>query len=679
MKKFLQAKYRILLRLIFWPILFVYHFRSLNRKDIYELTRPLRFILLLLLAGIFSLAIVPQGEHMLISLGDFEGQAFQKLFVLLTLCYWSFQIYYGSRILLKLARIRFAPTGIQRIYLYKIRIPVILGNAPFWIFMVAYLKANGIKSLYDAGVLVLLFLLLVVFSGYYHWKTCQDNICEFDLRLEEAERKEVMIRELGPSLFTRTLHSRYNLLIVVFWLLFLFFTYLSIFAIPILQFIGPAAIVLSALSAWISIACVIAIVNTRYFRYFNFSLLLLVLFSSFFNGNNQIDRLNQPVGPRDNLQEHFGKWVEARNLPEDVKTFPVFVIAVEGGGSRSAYWSGSLLSALSDTIPSFADHIFAFSTVSGGSLGAAIFNQLLREDHQSGMRLNKLKYAQSALGKDFLSPLTASMVFPDLLQLFIPLGINAFDRARGLERSWEDACYKTLVFEGKSIHLKESFGSLWSEDRNKKLPSLFINCTSVETGKRAVISNLRLNDVQFHDVIDLMDTIGSQIPLSTAISLSSRFPYITPAAGIPGRDGKLWGHVADGGYFDNSGVTTAGEIIRGIHDWNEANQFSVRFLPYLITIRSRSNKIREVGSFNEFTQPFVSLLTKAFDGEVDYARARVIQEVGREGYIDMKLDVPLDEVPLGWYLSEHSLNVLNKRISEEVDSHYSTLKELLGR
>jgi len=81
-----------------------------------------------------------------------------------------------------------------------------------------------------------------------------------------------------------------------------------------------------------------------------------------------------------------------------------------------------------------------------------------------------------------------------------------------------------------------------------------------------------------------------------------------------------------------------------------------------------------------FNKPvFAKLRNEAFDGEVDYARARVIKEEGLEGYIYMKLDVPLEEVPLGWYLSEYSLEVLNKRIKEEVDKQYFILTKILAQ
>ena len=60
----------------------------------------------------------------------------------------------------------------------------------------------------------------------------------------------------------------------------------------------------------------------------------------------------------------------------------------------------------------------------------------------------------------------------------------------------------------------------------------------------------------------------AQIPLSTAAVLSARYAWIVPPAWYsePGTklDGDMKTQVADGGYFENSGVATALDIIRGM-------------------------------------------------------------------------------------------------------------------
>ena len=48
--------------------------------------------------------------------------------------------------------------------------------------------------------------------------------------------------------------------------------------------------------------------------------------------------------------------------------------------------------------------------------------------------------------------------------------------------------------------------------------------------------------------------------LAQAVHASARFPYISPALSVV-RGGVTWGHLVDGGYFENSGAVTAKEIL----------------------------------------------------------------------------------------------------------------------
>jgi hypothetical protein len=103
------------------------------------------------------------------------------------------------------------------------------------------------------------------------------------------------------------------------------------------------------------------------------------------------------------------------------------------------------------------------------------------------------------------------------------------------------------------------------------MPALFLNGTSVEKGNRIITSNLRLTN-NFLDADDAAQKLAGErsnatevachIPLSTAAHMSARFTFVSPAGRFP--DGS---HIVDGGYFENSGATTAYEIATRIKDW----------------------------------------------------------------------------------------------------------------
>jgi hypothetical protein len=243
---------------------------------------------------------------------------------------------------------------------------------------------------------------------------------------------------------------------------------------------------------------------------------------------------------------------------------PLYIVATEGGGIRAAYWTAIVLGEIQDTNPNFAPHLFAISGVSGGSLGAVVFDALLAEPNRGAFKFKDKAHA--ILGQDFLSPTLAAMLYPDLLQRFLPFPVPLFDRGRALEKSWETAWYDVMGND----RFGKSFVDLWPTGPHEWMPALVLNGTSVEKGNRIITSNLRVTN-NFLDAEDAAQKLAGHhlpateaachIPLSTAVHMSYRvFPF-SPAGRFP--DGS---RIVDGGYFDNSAATTALEIVTRIKD-----------------------------------------------------------------------------------------------------------------
>jgi hypothetical protein len=81
------------------------------------------------------------------------------------------------------------------------------------------------------------------------------------------------------------------------------------------------------------------------------------------------------------LDEAIRRWSDQN--PNNGQPHTMILIAAAGGGSRAAYWTGSVLGELQDKIPDFQRHLFAVSGVSGGALGAAAFAAALGPDPPS--------------------------------------------------------------------------------------------------------------------------------------------------------------------------------------------------------------------------------------------------------------------------------------------------------
>jgi hypothetical protein len=67
-----------------------------------------------------------------------------------------------------------------------------------------------------------------------------------------------------------------------------------------------------------------------------------------------------------------------------------------------------------------------------------------------------------------------------------------------------------------------------------------------------------------HDSEDLLRLLGSDLKLSTAAHNSARFTYVSPPGRIQRNDTLEFGHVVDGGYFENSGLATLREVLEAL-------------------------------------------------------------------------------------------------------------------
>ena len=114
---------------------------------------------------------------------------------------------------------------------------------------------------------------------------------------------------------------------------------------------------------------------------------------------------------------------------------------------------GNVPARAQDRCPNFAQHVFAISSVSGGSIGAGIFSASGKEFAQNttwqGCKFGDLGVgpfeakSNAILNRDFLSPVVAAALFGDLPNVFVPILKPNSDRARAfdmaLESAWDEA------------------------------------------------------------------------------------------------------------------------------------------------------------------------------------------------------------------------------------------------
>lgn len=327
------------------------------------------------------------------------------------------------------------------------------------------------------------------------------------------------------------------------------------------------------------------------------------------------------------VEDAFKRWLAQRKDFSAYQTaqrpYPVYIVAAEGGGLYAAYLTARFLSRMQDVCPSFAQHVFTISSVSGGSVGAAVFAGLVAGDPKSEQggpclaeppRFGALeRQAHNILSKDFLSPAVWGGLFPDFLQRFVPRPFPALDRAVYLERAFEDAWPNSLPNP-----MTQSFFDLCGSDMAKCLggatPLLAFNVTNVETGLQLVLSPVDLQDVgayrgalplpsrKVYDFFELAGIEPFDLRLSTAAGLSARFPWISPPGWYTwgeagpkdevgnagktttkpiagqGKKGRARFTFLDGGFVDNSGVATALNIAQHLDALNPRPNVEFRIL-----------------------------------------------------------------------------------------------------
>lgn len=381
----------------------------------------------------------------------------------------------------------------------------------------------------------------------------------------------------------------------------------------------------------------------------------------------------------DPLTKYFENWVQDLLAARPDGIVPVFLVSAEGGGIRAAYWTAAVLAELEDRSQrlgeanrdggqrfDFARHVFSISGVSGGSLGAATFAAAVRHNRDaSGPKQKVRDLAAGMLKEDFLAPTVAVMLFPDLLQRFLPFPFLD-DRALALERSWE-AAWKAS--SSGSEDFAQPMEDLW-RPADFQVPLLFLNSAAVETGQRVIMQPLVFKSpaetrLVFNDALDGVSLLGGEVPLSTAVHMSARFTYVSPAGLIEPRDGaqvsggihepRDWLRVVDGGYFENSGTVTSAEILQTIRRMKNP-----RIRPIVLHISNEPMKTARgddacghdrYPGMGEVTSPIWALLNvrpaRGFQ-----ARKYLRRAVGPHWHFHFRLCESSVKLPLGWMLGD---------------------------
>jgi hypothetical protein len=409
------------------------------------------------------------------------------------------------------------------------------------------------------------------------------------------------------------------------------------------------------------------------------------------------------------IADAIARWKAANCTADPCEVRPI-VVAAAGGASRAGFFTATLVGALLDEGPldpelgNIRNRIFALSTVSGSSLGGAMMRAAWADAQQAGAidqppcrnasttatyrsraaepeDFNRARNGswrdcfQQLLAGDFLSPVFVGIAYRDIFPIGGLFISDALDRTGLLEQAFERWYREVTGSSGAcgaddNTGLCRRLGHLPPQPSGKKpdwIPLLFVNGTSVSTGRRILASDVRIDCLQdgsagpflnlAYDYRELRQRTVRDAPrncgaaaddpvngaidlrLSTTATMSARFPIISTQGVIRDLDGNIVDSIVDGGYFENDGLATAADVVRelqnrGLH-------------PLVIQTVSEPDEIRDALKARDDQRPPMpkSGERTLFDAYTSIGRAlyatRSGQEDGHMEYLRQTLQGPL--------------------------------------
>jgi len=651
--------------------------------DLWLVLKPCRFSVISLVFGFVFFGIAPQGIDILRAMME-TGRGNMLSFLLFYSCIWlwALSIWYWARHMLRFEKIYNNATATQnkaRAMKMVEEVPRALGALAFWSLWFAVIK-SGAKYPDDVQIELAIdpdwFAYIYFYSGIIFYIFVKIRRLLFGKKFQLLGSEQLHQEFINKFTQMPTIAKVFaEVLVVVSLLAFIWTTMDPVGAASL----GTSNLLLIAAANWVFIGSIMVFYSEKYRVPIFLILLVLAFVFSAWNDNHIMRTRGELVtDTRSNIDTHFTKWLAPRlqqwqqNPANQGVAYPLFLVAAEGGGIRAAYWTATVLGAFQDANNQFSDHVYLMSGVSGGSLGIATYTAMLKANNEKAnvsdecLQAGRFSYqacAHAFLQNDFLAPPAGRMLYGDLLQRFIPFPVASFDRAAAIEKAWESSWERVTGTD----YFDQPFLDLYAKENkaaSTNLPVMFLNGTWVEKGFRTVTSNVQIGE-KFQTVKDLHRVTKKKIRLSTAIHNSARFTYVSPAATVKDAKDEVWGHVVDGGYFENSGTVTLAEAFHTIKASSGSDWSKIRPVVLMITNDPHQDDAMETDSTplaNEVMSPLNAMLNTR-NGRGSLARAQMKEYLGSQGvFKEIGLQHVTGPVPLGWMLSHAAMNTMDTRM-----------------
>ncbi len=291
----------------------------------------------------------------------------------------------------------------------------------------------------------------------------------------------------------------------------------------------------------------------------------------------------------ENSKEHWLQMLENWKAKTGEEKPRMTLIAVSGGGQRSALWTMNVLQHVDSTLnDNLMNETVLITGASGGLVGAAFYRDLFwnKKNPQDEVHL-------ASMGKELLNPMIFSLLINDIFYKArtFEYGGQHYKRERGYE-------FENNLSENLEGLLNGSISAYKDAEFSGEIPALLVSPLITNDGRKLYISpqpvsflNLRPNQQSVVQGIDFRSLLKEQqadsLRFLTALRMSATFPYITPTITLPTNPPIK---IADAGISDNYGVVDALIFLNVFKDWILENTSEV----ILMSIRD-SEKNEELG------------------------------------------------------------------------------------
>jgi hypothetical protein len=714
---------------------FLHNFARVLRCFFYVLAK-IPFILLIILLGFYAFLVNDQGLDMMASFaqGSDSGYIFWTMAFLF---FWAGAIWNVSRILLHTANLkkivqeevpketvlpadckladdlviaRIDPEYKANINSLGKWLPRVLAMFPYLIFVWGYIKENKnyIKEDFFGGAWPILIVIAIALTHLFSLIYRRKAISRITRKPSDSNQPIVQLDEeknVIAAIKYQKLKWSTSLTLAICLGVFIYAMYVAR-SVPDLNG-RPGLIIMSALIVYTFLGLLINHLSNKLRLPVMLMLVIVALFISLpRNNNHALQTLSSPADDemlRKRIPDtsFFAEWLDQRinnHLFDTTKNNVIFLIASEGGGIRACYWTFQVLSYLHRKYPQLYDKTFAVTGASGGSVGLGFFynyiyhNRQITGDHFDLTDSANYSALDTISSSDYLSSVTFGFVYPDLFQRVIPFRIPSFDRARFLGNSFSKAFQYHLHIDAEHSLLNKNFLTMWSGRDAYNYPTILFNSTYVELGNKAIISPFVVTPTYYSDVLDVLGKTNRSIPMKEGMVSTARFPIITPPGlMIYDKDSNHksvpFGHLVDGGYFENTAIQTAQQtalMMKAVLA-NRSKKLPGKFKPVIISIRYGTGLKQSddpLGSSYELA-PVIggyNILFRWIFGAKDLSvQLDSIMRVVEFGLRVRQDTASKHMLPLGWYLSARSREIIKKEVSDIVQSREfkASYKELL--